>query len=116
MSIEQKIFSIIVSVSLLLLILELIRRRKLREEYSVLWFLISMVIIILACSDRVLNFTTRLLKAKAPTSIVYMLGIVFLLLLNLHFSVSLSTLKNKLKELAQRIALLDAHLKKSEDE
>ncbi len=107
---EQKIFSILVSAILFLIILGLIRRRKLREEYALLWFLISIIIFLLAAFEPLLNFIKHLLKAQAATSIVYMLGIFFLLLMNLHFSVTLSNLKNTLKDLAQKVALLDTKL------
>ena len=107
MPIEQKIFSIVVGLSILIIILELIRRRKLREEYSWLWIITGIIIFLLSAFDPLFIFLAHLLRAKAPTSVVYILGIIFLVLLNLHFSISISNLKTRLKELTQKIALLD---------
>lgn len=109
---EQKIICIVISVIFLLLIIELVRRKKLREEYSLLWILTSIVILLLASFNPLLYFIADLFKAKAPTSVIYMLGIIFLLLINLHFSISISSLKTQVKRLAQKTALLELELTK----
>lgn len=111
MPIEQKIFSVIVGLSILIIIFELIRRRKLREEYSWFWILTGLVVFLLSVLDPLVLFIMSLVKAKAATSVVYMLGIIFLLLLNLHFSISISNLKTRIKELTQKIALLETECK-----
>jgi len=46
MPLRQRIFALTISIGLLLLIVDWVRRRKLREEYSVLWMLTGMVILI----------------------------------------------------------------------
>ncbi len=107
MPIEQKIFSVVVGLCILIIILELIRRRKLREEYSWFWILTGLAVFLLSALDPLVLFIMGLVKAKAATSIVYMLGIIFLLLLNLHFSVAISNLKTRIKELTQKIALME---------
>lgn len=107
MLIEQKIFSILISLSILGIILELVRRRKLHEEYAWLWITTGIIILLLASFDPLIIFITRLFKAQAPTSVIYFLSLVFLLLINLHFSVSISTLKTNLKDLTQKSAILE---------
>lgn len=115
MLIEQKILSVVISLFLAVIILVLIKRGKLREEYALLWLLISIIVFLLAAFSPFLYFIMHFFKASAATSVVFMLGIIFLLLMNLHFSVSLSGLKNKIKQLVQDLALLETELKREKD-
>jgi hypothetical protein len=113
MIIEQRAFSILVGLSFLATVLELVRRKKLREEYAWFWLLTGATIFLLAVFEPLVLFLARLVRAQAPTSIIYMLGILFLLLLNLHFSVSISTLKTRLKDLTQKIAISESRISES---
>lgn len=107
---RQRIFAILVALVLMLLIVELVRRRKLREEYAWLWLLVGMVIIALAISQNLLVFVTRLLGAVIPTSTAFFLGLIFLLLLSVHYSVKISHLVDQIKNLAQSLAILQAEI------
>jgi hypothetical protein len=87
--------------------MELIRRRRLREEYSVLWFLTGFAIVILASWYDLLVAVTRFIGAVVPTSTLFFFAFIFLILVSLQFSVRISTLDNRVKYLAQQLALLD---------
>lgn len=106
MLLRQKVFATVVGIGLLVLIFELVRRRKLREEYSWLWMLTGLVILILAVWHDLLVFLTRFIGAALPASTVFFLGVFFLVLINLYLSVKISKLTNQVKNLAQRLALL----------
>jgi len=97
-----------------------VRRKKLREEYSWLWMLTGVAIFILAIWYDLLIFITHFVGAVLPTSTLFFFGIFFLVLINLYFSVKVSTLSNQIKELAQKQALLesriDEFLRKKEDD
>ena len=120
MPLRQKILAISLSVGLIILIFELVRRKKLREEYSWLWMLTGVAIFILAIWYDLLIFITHFVGAVLPTSTLFFFGIFFLVLINLYFSVKVSTLSNQIKELAQKQALLesriDEFLRKKEDD
>jgi len=110
MPFTQKVLAISLSVGLLILIFELVRRRKLREEYSWLWMLAGVITLILAIWYDLLLFITRLVGAAVPTSILFLFGIFFIVLVELYFSVKISTLTNQIKELVQRQAILDNYI------
>ena len=112
MFLRQKIFTVLVSIGLVVLIFELVRRRKLREEYSWLWMLTGVVIFILAVWHNLLVFITHLIGAALPTSTLFFFGAFFLILINLYFSVKISTLTEQIKKLAQRQAILESLLEK----
>ncbi len=110
MPIRNKIVALVVSIGLLLLIIELVRRRKLREEYSWLWLLTVSTILLLTVWFDLLRWITFLIGAFIPSSTIFMLAFLFLIFISLHFSVVISKLTNRNIELAQRYALLELEL------
>ena len=103
---RQKIFAIIASLLIMLLVVELVRRRKLREEYSWLWLLTGGIIILLVVWHELLLFITHLIGAIAPTTTLFIFGLLFLMLISLHYSMQISKLSHQVKEMAQQLALL----------
>lgn len=110
MSIRVKIVALMISIGMMLLIIELVRRRKLREEYSWLWLLTGSVIIVLMMWFGLLKWTTHLIGAIKPSSAIFFLAFLFLFIISLHFSVVISKLTDRNKELAQKYALLEMEL------
>ena len=110
MPIRNRMVALIVSVGMLLLIIELVRRRKLREEYSWLWLLTVSTILLLTVWFDLLKWITSLIGAMIPSSTIFMLAFLFLIFISLHFSVVISKLTNRNMELAQRYALLELEL------
>lgn len=106
MPIRQKIFALVLSAAVLIAIVELVRRRRLREEYSWLWIFTGFLMIILVIWYDALVALTNLIGAVLPTSTLFLFGLIFLMLLGLHFSVKISTLTDHVKDLAQQTALL----------
>jgi len=107
---RQKIFAIVASILIMLLVVELVRRRKLREEYSWLWMLTGGVIIILVLWYDLLVFISHLIGAIAPTTTLFIFGLLFLMLISLHYSIQISKLSHQVKEMAQELTLLKGKL------
>ncbi len=109
MPLNQRLVVVGVSVALVALIFELVRKRRLREEYSWLWLLTGAAIFALAFTPfEVLVWIAQLLGSEKPTAAIFFLGFVFVTLLCLQFSVRLSRMTEHVKTLAQKIALLEA--------
>jgi len=108
MPIRQKVFFLTIAVVLLLVILELVRRRRLRVEYSWLWIASGCTIIFLIIRYDLLIWLTELVGAAIPTSTLFFLCILYLALLSLNYSVRLTSLSQQVKELSQDLALLRA--------
>jgi hypothetical protein len=106
--IRQKVFFLTVAVVLLLAIFELVRRRRLRVEYSWLWTAAAFTIVLMILRYDLLIAITRLVGAVIPTSTLFFFSILYLALLSLNYSVRLTTLTREVKELAQELALLRA--------
>jgi len=116
MPIKQKIFAIVISLFLLFFIIELVRRKKLREEYSWLWLLTGSIILILALWYDLLQGITHLIGASLPTSTLFFLGLFFLILIAIQFSVKMSALFTQVKNLAQENGLLKQRIEELERE
>jgi len=108
MTLHQKIFALVIGIGMLAVILEMVRRRRLGEEYSFLWLLIGAGIVVLVLWQGLLEWITRLIGAVVPTTAIFIFGIVILVLINLHFSVKITKLSRQVKDLTQQIALLRA--------
>lgn len=93
---------------MLLLILELVRSRRLREEYSWLWLLTGSFVLAMLLRDEILDFLQSLTGATNHASTVYFFGNIFLMLICIQFSVRLSRMTAQIKTLGQKIALLEA--------
>jgi len=107
MPLRQQIVAIAISLGILAVIVELVRKRRLREEYSVLWLLTGLTILVLSLRFSLLQALTKLLGIALPVSTLFFFGLVFLILVSLQFSVKISRLSNQVQELAQRNALLE---------
>ncbi len=107
MPIRNKIVALAVGIGMLILIVELVRRRKLREEYSWLWLMTGSVILLLTLWFNLLKWITHLVGAITPSSTIFLFAFLFLIFISLHFSVVISKLTDRNKELAQKHALLE---------
>ncbi len=108
MEMKPRFVALMISVVLVVLIIELVRRRKLREEYSWLWLSLSVVMLILALWPNLLDFITGLIGAVVSTSTLFFFALVFMIFINIQFSVEISTLSDQVKNLAQQLAILDS--------
>jgi hypothetical protein len=100
------------SIILLLVTLELIRKERLREEYAILWLFTGAITLIFSLWPQFFlsKFITRITGLYYLSAVV-VIAFLFLLLIVLHFSVVISKLTNQNKELAQQYALLELKLK-----
>jgi hypothetical protein len=105
---RQKVFFLAIALVLLVTIVELVRRRRLRVEYSWVWIASGLSIILLILRYDLLIWITTLVGAVIPTSTLFFLCVLYLALLSLNYSVRLSALSFQVKELAQELALLKA--------
>lgn len=102
--------AVIVTAGLLLFVLELIRRRKLMERYSLLWLLAALVLLVLAIFGELLAKFSEAVGIATPSNALFAAAIGFLVLLVLHFSTTISRLTDESKVLAQRLALAEERL------
>jgi hypothetical protein len=104
---RQRAVAIGLAAAVVLLVFELVRRRKLREEYSWVWIAVAATITLLALQQDLLLTVSRWIGSSSSVSTLFFGALLFLLALVLQFSVRLSRLTHRHKTLGQRLALLE---------
>lgn len=112
MPLHQKIFAISISFLIFIIIIDLVRRRKLREEFSWLWLLTGAGIIVLAVWYDLLRIITSLIGAVLPTTTLFLFSAIFFMVINLYYATKISSLHNHVKDLAQHVAILQTEIKR----
>jgi hypothetical protein len=114
MSARIQLVAIIAAGAMLLIVLELVRRRRLLERYALLWLLSATVLLGLAAWRDGLEVISHALGIFYPPNALFVVAFAFVLLLLLHFSSAVSRLADQTKVLAQRAALLEERLRRLE--
>lgn len=104
----QRVFAIVTSVVTFLVVMELIRRRRLREEYAFLWVLTTVGMMVLATWYGLIEWITRVIGAIAVTTTLFLFALMFLLLISVHFTTVISRLTVQVRRLTQELAILQA--------
>lgn len=98
----------------LLIVIELVRRRRLLERYALLWLLSTLVLLGLSVWRGVLDRVAETLGVAYPPNALFVVALGFVLILLLHYSVAVSRLSDQSKILAQRLALLEDRIRDAE--
>jgi hypothetical protein len=108
-SIRVSILGTAVAIVLLLVVFELIRSRRLRERYALLWLVTGLVLVILAAWRCGLNTVAGWVGVRSyPPAVLFAVGLLFVILVLLHYSTVISRLADQNTILAQRLALLES--------
>jgi cell division protein FtsW (lipid II flippase) len=103
--------AIAASLVLLLVVLELIRSRRLRERYALLWVLTGLVLLALSAWRGGLNTVAGWFGVQTyPPAVLFAVAVLFVLAVLLHYSTVISKLADQNVVLAQRVALLELEL------
>ena len=98
--------AIFCSFALLVLIFELTRRKKIREQYSILWLFFSVIFVVLSIWRRGLDFFADLVGIYYAPSALFLLLVLAIFLILIQFSVVISKLSEENKKLSQTIGLM----------
>jgi hypothetical protein len=107
-SIHGQGFVLVASLFLLGLILELVRRKKIGERYSLLWIIIAVGLCLSATVGlRILFAIAPRLGVVSPATGLFLLAFLGLTVLSVYFTVILTQLSEQNRMLAQRVAFLE---------
>jgi len=111
-----QIIALLASLFLLGLVLELVRRKKLTEEYSFVWLVCALALLVVALGRRL--FLDRVALAMGiyyPPAALLLVLIFFVFVASLSFSVVVSRQRQQIERLIEEAALLDARLRELTD-
>ena len=107
--------AIVTSILFLLYIVRLIIKGKLREEYSIVWIVCTIILIVFSFWRDGLAVVSELVGVYSPPNLVFIAAIFAVFIYLLHLSVVISKLQSQNKQLAQDIALLKEKIGKLKD-
>jgi hypothetical protein len=110
MSVAAHVLVIVLAAAVIAFIVALVRSRRLRAKYSVLWFSIGLGLAVLAIFPGLLSWVSDIFGIAYPPATFMLLALSFLLVLVLHFSWELSRLEDRTRTLAEEYALLRLEL------
>ncbi len=110
MSTKLQTILIVGIVLILLFILNMIRKRKLELKYSLVWLIVLTLLLIAACVPEKLQQLATSLGIYSPVNMIFFLGFVFLLTIIYVLTVTVSRLSERIRRLAQIIAMLNSYM------
>ncbi len=108
--------ALLVCLVLVLAVLELVRRKRLGVRYSLVWLGVTAVMALVALWKAPLDLVRRAIGAVNPSSTLFFLGILFSLVILLHFSIKISEYSQQIRLLAKEIGMLKEKLERRERE
>jgi hypothetical protein len=114
MPLEQTIAGIAIGAAMALLVLELLRRKALKERYALLWLVLAAVIIILSIEGTVLKKIADLMGIRYAPTALFLIGLLFVFTILIHISVVLSRQSRSYYLLIQQIAILEEKVRRIE--
>jgi hypothetical protein len=110
MSTHQRVVAVVATLGLLVLVFDLVRRRRLLERYALVWMAVTVLLLVLSAWGGLLDRVADAIGITYPPSALFAAAFGFVIVLLLHFSVAVSRLTDQSKILAQRVALLEQRL------
>ena len=103
---DVEIVCLVGGIAVLLVMVELLRRRQLKEKYAVLWLGVSVAVAVLAVAPGLLDRVAGVLSVADPVNLLLFVGLLVLLSVCVHLSWECSRLEDETRSLAEEIALL----------
>jgi predicted AlkP superfamily phosphohydrolase/phosphomutase len=109
--IEQQVIGLLFGLTLLLVTIQLIRKHRLREEYSLVWLGASLAIFILIVVDPLVGILAHLFGVTYAPTLILVFGVLFCVVLLLSQTVTISFQANRIRDLAQSVGILEWRLR-----
>jgi len=106
LDIRLKILALVTALVFVVLVINLVRRRRLRENFALLWISFTVIVVLLALNFNFVRLISKLLGVGNPNNTVFFLSILFLILSLIMVSIEISDLHTKVKNLIQEVSLL----------
>lgn len=108
------LFALLGGLVTLAFMVELLRRRRLREKYAALWIVLAFVVLLAALFPQVTNWLAELVGVNTPVNLVFFTGLLVLLVVCVQLSAEVSGLEQENQTLAEESALLRNRIERLE--
>lgn len=110
-----RIFFIFLAIAFMFVILSKVKKKRFFERESFLWFLGSILAIVLAAFPNIIKVVAKWTGIEYPPSVLFLVAIIFLLYLLFRQSEQVSLLKEQTKDLGQRLVVLEKLLQEEKE-
>lgn len=100
------VLSVVIAALFLLSILELVRRQKLKEQYSLLWILFSIILLIISFNVSLVERIAEWLGVKYAPAVLFLFGLLFCFAIILHLTIVITRLTSQVLRLTQEVTIL----------
>lgn len=107
---KMQLASLLFSSFIIYTIFEMVRKKRIAEEYSILWFFMGFIFLVISIFPNSIDLLGTFFGISYAPTLILLLLFVFVLSVLIHFSVVLSTLSEKNKDLIQEVGLLKHEL------
>lgn len=105
------ILGIVAALFTLGLVVEMLRRRQLRERHAIWWLIAGLLALVIGVFPQVLVWAAGVIGVEIPTNLVFFVSILILFLVSIQHSSELTTLENRSRTLAEEVALQDLRIR-----
>lgn len=102
----------ILALAIVGLVVEMLRRKKLREKYAIWWLVVGISTLVLAAFPQLLDLVARTVGVQLPSNLLFILSILMLLGVSLHLSWEISVVEDETRALAEEVAILRVQLER----
>lgn len=114
MSITAYVFSVAAALVTLIVVIDLLRRRRLRERHAIWWLVAGILALVVSLFPTVLSWAALLIGIEVPINLVFFVSLAVLFLVCIQHSVELTALESKTRALAEQSALQELRIRQLE--
>jgi hypothetical protein len=107
---RARLFAMALGVIVLLVVVNLVRTKRLTEEFALLWFVTAVVLVLAPLFIDYVDMAAHAIGVAYPPAMIFLLAIISLLLILFQFSMRMSRFSDQIKVLTQEVALLNGRL------
>jgi hypothetical protein len=115
-SVASYIFGILSALVSLAVVVELLRRRLLRERHALWWLFAGVMALVVGLFPATLEWAASVVGIAIPTNLVFFVSIAILVLVCLQHSAELTKLESKTRTLAETVAMQELRLGELEEQ
>lgn len=110
MSIASYLLGIVAALVTLGVVIEMLRRRRLRERHAVWWLVAGVLALIVGVFPATLAWASALVGVAVPTNLVFFVSVAILFLVCIQHSSELTGLEAQTRMLAEKLALQELRI------
>jgi hypothetical protein len=108
-----QVLTILIAIGAVVLVVALVRSRRLKERYALIWLVVAFGMLLLALARPLLDSLSRALGIQSGTTTLFLIATLVILGILLQLSMSLTSLEEKVRDIAEAVALEDPTLGES---